>query len=189
MPSADRRRAGRQRLGRLLDLHQAHAAVGRDRELLVIAEVRDVDAEPVRGLHHHGAGRHLDRPAVDLDLGHVALMPLLAQQPRAAGLSRPGSACGSMWCSNSSRKCWMKLFTGSAAASPSAQIVRPAMLSATLVSTSRSSCRPRAGLDAVHHAVQPAGALAARRALAARLLEVEVRQALEAAHHAARCRP
>src|SRR3981189_221276 len=39
-------------------------------------------------------------------------------------------------------------------------------------------------LDAVHHAVQPASALAAGRALAAGLLEIKVRQALERAHHA-----
>ena len=36
-----------------------------------------------------------------------------------------GSCLWSMWCWNSSRKCLMKLFTGIAAASPSAQIVRP----------------------------------------------------------------
>src|SRR6266542_2101150 len=47
-----------------------------------------------------------------------------------------------MWYWNSSRKCLMKLFTGSAAASPSSQIVRPAMLSETDSNTSRSSCLP-----------------------------------------------
>ena len=40
-------------------------------------------------------------------------------------------------------------------------------------------------LDAVHEAVQPAGALTARRALAAALVRVEVRQPLQAAHRAA----
>ena len=64
----------------------------------------------------------------------------------------------------------MKLFTGIAAASPSAQMVRPWMLSATEFSRSRSSVRPCAVLDAVDHALQPAGAFAARRALAAGLL-------------------
>jgi hypothetical protein len=38
------------RLRRLLDLDQTHAAVGRDGELLVIAEVRDVDAGLVGGI-------------------------------------------------------------------------------------------------------------------------------------------
>src|SRR2546421_11199132 len=37
---------------------------------------------------------------------------------------------------------------------------------------------PLSVLDAVHHAVEPARAFAARRALAARFLEIEVRQAL-----------
>uniref|UniRef100_A0A0N4ZLE3 NAD-specific glutamate dehydrogenase n=1 Tax=Parastrongyloides trichosuri TaxID=131310 RepID=A0A0N4ZLE3_PARTI len=41
-------------------------------------------------------------------------------------------------------------------------------------------------LDAVHHAVEPAGAFAARRALAAAFFEIEVRQAQERLHHAAR---
>src|SRR5262252_73855 len=39
-------------------------------------------------------------------------------------------------------------------------------------------------LDAVHHAIQPARAFAAGRALPAGFLEVEVRQALERLHHA-----
>src|SRR5678815_4010443 len=41
-------------------------------------------------------------------------------------------------------------------------------------------------LDPIDHSPQPPGALATRRALAARLLEVEVRQAQQALHHAAR---
>src|SRR5512139_3172707 len=43
-----------------------------------------------------------------------------------------------------------------------------------------------AGEDAPQRAVQPAGALAARRALAARLHVVEARQALEHPHHVGR---
>src|SRR5690242_21104829 len=41
-------------------------------------------------------------------------------------------------------------------------------------------------LDAIDHAPHPAGALAAGRALAARFLEVEVRQPQQALHHATR---
>src|SRR5690242_9264782 len=41
-------------------------------------------------------------------------------------------------------------------------------------------------LDAIDHPPHPAGALATRRALAARLFEVEVRQAQQALHHAPR---
>src|SRR5262252_1464764 len=43
-----------------------------------------------------------------------------------------------------------------------------------------------AALDPIHHPPQPAGALAARRALPAGLLEVEIRQPQRRAHHAAR---
>jgi hypothetical protein len=64
----DRRCARRQRLGRLLDLHEAHPAVGGDRQLLVIAEMRNVDAELVRSIHHGAAMRHLHGAAVDLDV-------------------------------------------------------------------------------------------------------------------------
>ena len=56
-----RRRAGRQRLRRLLHLDQAHAAVGRDGELGVIAEARDVDVGRVRDLHDHLALARLQR--------------------------------------------------------------------------------------------------------------------------------
>jgi hypothetical protein len=44
MPLVTGCRARRHRLGHLFDVDQAHAAVGRDRQLLVIAEVRDVGA-------------------------------------------------------------------------------------------------------------------------------------------------
>ena len=66
----DRRGAGRQRLRRLLHFDQAHPAVGRDAELLVVAEVRHVDVELGRGVHHHAAGADLDLPAVNLDFDH-----------------------------------------------------------------------------------------------------------------------
>src|SRR5438477_405417 len=149
----DRGGAGGKRLRCLLDLHQAHAAVRRDRELLVIAEVRHVDTELVGGVHHRCAVRHLDRLAVDLDFqgGHQAASARCGSCGTWRAPARPhfGSMSFStkhrlcsMWCTNSSRKCLMKLFTGSAAASPSAQMVRPAMLSATLSRSARSSMRP-----------------------------------------------
>src|SRR5262249_41148078 len=144
----DRRGAGRQRLRRLLHLDQAHAAVRRDRQLLVVAEVRHVDAELVRGVHHGGAVRDLDQLAVDLDLEHqAASSSLLMCAPAlphfgSTSLGTMEQPLCSMWCTNSWRKCFRKLFTGSAAASPSAQMVRPAMLSATLSSSARSSIFP-----------------------------------------------
>ena len=72
--------AGRQGLGRLLHLHQAHAAIGGDRQFLVIAEVRNGDAERVRRVHHGGAVWHLDLPAVYFYFGHVVLRPPARRQ-------------------------------------------------------------------------------------------------------------
>ena len=100
-----------------------------------------------------------------------------------------GSCLWSMWCWNSSRKCLTKLFTGSAAASPSAQIVRPAMLSDDRDQEIEVLVPALAVLDPVDDAPQPAGALAARRALAARLLEIEIRQAQQATSPCSACRP
>src|SRR5690606_16913127 len=50
---AARGRAGRQRLRRLFHFHEAHAAVGRDAQLLVITETRDVGPFVVGDLHDH----------------------------------------------------------------------------------------------------------------------------------------
>src|SRR5690606_9838559 len=60
--------AGGQRLGRFLDLHEAHAAVGCDAELLVIAEARHVDVIGVRDLDHHLTLAGLHGLAVDFDI-------------------------------------------------------------------------------------------------------------------------
>ncbi len=50
-PVAARHRAGGRRLGRAaLDLHKAHAAIGRDGKLVVIAKTRDFDAKLLGGL-------------------------------------------------------------------------------------------------------------------------------------------
>ncbi len=48
-----RRRARRHRLRRLLDLDQAHAAVGCDGQFFVVAESRNVDIRRVGDLHDH----------------------------------------------------------------------------------------------------------------------------------------
>ncbi|MNM74069.1 hypothetical protein D3C81_858190 [compost metagenome] len=61
-----RRGAGRQRLRGLLDLDQAHAAVGRDGQFAVVAEVRDVGAQLAGGFHHQAALSNLNLLAVDL---------------------------------------------------------------------------------------------------------------------------
>ena len=81
-----RGRAGRQRFGRLLDVHQAHAAVGRDRQLLVIAEMRHVNAKTIGSIHDGAAFGHFERPAVDLELDHgVSRISDSPIAPRPAG--------------------------------------------------------------------------------------------------------
>ena len=65
-----RRGAGRHGLGHLLDVDQAHAAVGRDAQFLVVAEMRDVDAGRVGGVHDHAAVGHGDLVAVDVEFSH-----------------------------------------------------------------------------------------------------------------------
>ena len=66
-----RRRAGRQGLRRLLDLYQTHAAVGSDRELLVVAEMRDIGANLLGSIHDGTAIRHLRHLAVYFDFHRV----------------------------------------------------------------------------------------------------------------------
>ena len=62
---ANRRRAGDQRFRRVVDLDQAHAAVGSDAQLFVITESRDVDTDCIGDLHDHLALPAFDRFAVN----------------------------------------------------------------------------------------------------------------------------
>jgi hypothetical protein len=75
----DRRRTRRQRLRSLLHLDETHAAIGRNRQLLVVAEARDIGALRVGGADEHLALARLDGHAVDLDVdefvGHVSKPP------------------------------------------------------------------------------------------------------------------
>ncbi len=59
--------AGRQRLRRLFHLNQTHPAIGRDRQLLVIAEMRDVDAQLAGSIHDGRAVVYLRLFAVDFN--------------------------------------------------------------------------------------------------------------------------
>ena len=63
-----RRGAGGQRLGRFFHFHQAHAAVGSNGKFLVVAEVRDVGAELLRGFDHRRTLLYRDFFTVDFDL-------------------------------------------------------------------------------------------------------------------------
>ena len=78
------RGARRHRIGLLFDIHQAHAAVGRNRELLVIAEMRDEDARLLGSLDDHAALGHLNLLAVDIEFDHLNASPAVmgtAQRP------------------------------------------------------------------------------------------------------------
>ena len=67
----DRCRAGRQGLWCLLDLDQTHPAIGRDRELLVIAEPGDMHPDSVSHFDQHCAFRRLDHLTIDLDRNRI----------------------------------------------------------------------------------------------------------------------
>ncbi len=70
----DRIGAGGDRLRRrFFDLDQAHAAVAGDRQALVVAEARDLDAGGLARLDDGGAVRDFDLDAVDGELGHDAI--------------------------------------------------------------------------------------------------------------------
>ena len=67
----DRGRAGGQRFRRLLHLHEAHAAIGRDRQLFVVAEARHVRVMGVGDVDDHRALLRLARDAIDFDVDEV----------------------------------------------------------------------------------------------------------------------
>ena len=100
----------------------------------------------------------------------------------AGSVQRPSRTCASYSC----RKCFSVVSTGVTAASPNAHSVLPPMLFATLEQQVDVAHRPLAALDPVQDLQQPVGALAARRALAARLVAVEVQQVLGEPDHARR---
>ena len=65
--------AGRHRLGRALQLDQAHAAIAGDRQPLVEAEARDFRARGLAGLQQRVLRRDVDLLAVDDELGHPSV--------------------------------------------------------------------------------------------------------------------
>ncbi len=130
-PVHHRRGAGRHGLGRLLDVDQAHAAVGRDRQLVVIAETRDADAGLVGGLDDHRPLRHLHGAAIDLDGDQVrrgvgggrlcahrcgVRVPGPALRRRGRAARRPASACA---------RCSARTRARSGAGSPAPATQRP----------------------------------------------------------------
>ena len=110
----DRHRAGRDGLRRFLDVDQAHAAVAGDRQALVEAEMRHLDADRLAGLEDREPVLDLDLASVDGELCHAPPLPQAACFLRSR-----------MRRSISGRKCRIRPWTGQAAASPSAQMVWP----------------------------------------------------------------
>jgi len=129
----DRCRASRHWLGCFFYLNQAHTAAGSDGQLLVIAEMRHVNARLFGCVHDHATRRHFYFFAVKFDFNHGVSRIQAAWDAGASTL---------IMRSNSGRKCLIMARTGMAAASPSAQIVRPMMFSATLSRRSMSAARP-----------------------------------------------
>src|SRR3546814_19697995 len=71
------------RLGRpRLHLDEAHPAIARDRQPLVIAETRDLLAGKLERLQHGGASGHLALDAINFELGHCGAV---LDNPRPSG--------------------------------------------------------------------------------------------------------
>ena len=152
------------------------------RELLVIAEVRDVDARRVGRMHHHAALGHADLLAVEFDFDHATHV-----RRGWAGRHHAGLVLDVVHelvaevldhAAHRHRRRVAQRADRAALDVVGHRVEQVEVFRAAL-----------AVLDAVDHAPQPAGAFAARRALAAALVLVEVRQAQQALDHAAACRP
>ena len=64
------RGAGGHGLGGFFNVHQAHAAIGGNAEFLVVAEMGDVGAGFLGGMHNHAAFHYLYFFAVEFDFNH-----------------------------------------------------------------------------------------------------------------------
>ncbi len=88
---ADIHGAGRHRLRDAADLHEAHAAVTRDGQPLMVTEARDLRSRLLAGLEQGDAVLDFDLLAVDIQLGHF--FPSLRLRP-GCPLCHQGMACG-----------------------------------------------------------------------------------------------
>ena len=84
-----RRGAGGHGLGGFFDLDQAHAAVGRDGEFLVVAEMGDVGAGFFSGMHHHAAFGNFHFLTVEFYFNHGS-SPLSHQRRPCRSCARCG---------------------------------------------------------------------------------------------------
>src|SRR5580700_12011984 len=150
-------------------LDQTHPAIAGRAEFFVIAVTRNKNAGLRAGLDHPRAFRKLMPHAIDLDVEHWHVDWLIVHQiiPLAPAFSQPGSRVSGtvgISCSSNSREVYSggngggtglvaraanssgnfftKLWVGHAHASPKAQMVRPAILSATVVRVLGSCTTP-----------------------------------------------
>src|SRR5215472_426891 len=75
-PVGRRHRAGGDRLWRLFDFDQTHAAIAGDRKALVVAEMRDLDPGMLTGLKNGAAARHLHFAPIDRQFYHSGSLSL-----------------------------------------------------------------------------------------------------------------
>ena len=78
----DRRGAGGHGLGGFFNVHQAHAAVSGDAELLVVAEMGNVGARFFGRMHDHAAFQNLYLLAVEFDFNHGVMPIKRKRRPR-----------------------------------------------------------------------------------------------------------
>src|SRR5262249_60888349 len=90
-------RARGYRLGRALELDQAHTAVAGNREALMEAEVRDLRARGLARLQQRVVRRNIDLFAVDDELGHVNATSATATIQRRWRCRRPCPTAPTMW--------------------------------------------------------------------------------------------
>src|SRR5690606_18894995 len=172
----DRHGAGRDGLGRLLLLDQAHAAVAGDRQALVVAEARDLAARELAGLQHRDAGRHLDLDAVDGHLWHGS--SLLRRLTPAGVLVDAPLHLGPEMADQTLHRPGRRIAQG--ADRVALYLTRDFLEHVDLIEAGVATDH------AFHHPPHPARALAARRALAAALVHVEPAQPRDGAYDVGR---
>ena len=81
-PLGYRRGASGHGFGGFLNIHQAHAAVGGNAELLVVAEMGNVGARFLSRMHDHAAFQNLYLLAVEFDFNHGVMPIKRKRRPR-----------------------------------------------------------------------------------------------------------
>ena len=184
-----RQRAADLQLRRLFDFHQAHAAGGLQRVAFVIAERRESRCRRAlaASITSVPGAASSSRPSiVNLPDQPLESPTSLSRASRATHPNLPHTGTGLPFrcASKSSREFSTIEMVGIAAASPSAQNVRPSMFFESSPISAMSSLRPSPSWKRVQHLAQPGGAFAARDAPAAAFVRVKSHDAQRDLHHA-----